>query len=597
MSHTIDHLINEPLPQRLVPFLKIILKPYRWRLFSLIVVALLWSIGICLKPYVVKLLLDIVTEVEPTKVVFAAAVPSVTYVALLMFDVILFRFYDYTCLNLTPHVKSNIIQWMAYYTTGHSYAFFQNNFPGSLSNKINDVARGVNDLINIVIDRFLSNMLALIFAIITFASVSSVLAYLLLIWIILFLIVTSFCGKKIHKLSHIMSESNSGVIGNIVDVFSNNMVVRFFSRRTFEKAQLGLSLKQYVQNDKAMQRYMLRLYALQGFSFASMLGLCLAYLLYARSQHLVSVGDFALILTLSLSIVECMWGISQDFSQFSERLGQVSQGLVMIAQPHEVADLPDSVDLVVTKGEISFKAVQFHYKLPKPLFDNKTVTIHGGEKVGLVGYSGSGKTTFVNLILRLYDLSAGQIFIDGQDIAALSQSSLRENIGVIPQDPVLFHRTLIENIRYGKIEATDAEIVEAARKAHAEDFIQELEQGYNTIVGERGLKLSGGQRQRIAIARAILKNAPILILDEATSALDTLTEKLIQESLEILMAKKTCIVIAHRLSTLQHLDRILVFDKGAIVEDGKHAELMAIGGLYAQLWNSQVGGFIQDESL
>lgn len=247
-----------------------------------------------------------------------------------------------------------------------------------------------------------------------------------------------------------------------------------------------------------------------------------------------------------------------------------------------------------TRGKIVFDRVKFHYKGTEPLFRDKSVEIAAGQKVGLVGYSGGGKTTFANLILRLYNVTGGAILIDGQDIREVTQDSLRENIAMIPQDTSLFHRSLTENIRYGRINATDDEVIEAAKKAHAHEFISRLPQGYDSLVGERGIKLSGGQRQRIAIARAILKNAPILILDEATSQLDSVTENLIQESLRELMQNKTAIVIAHRLSTLLYMDRILVFDKGRIVADGSHDELLARGRLYKNLWNAQVGGFLPD---
>jgi ATP-binding cassette subfamily B protein len=248
----------------------------------------------------------------------------------------------------------------------------------------------------------------------------------------------------------------------------------------------------------------------------------------------------------------------------------------------------------VDKGEISFKNVQFHYKGATPLFESMNITIHAGQKVDLVGYSGSGKTSFVNLILRLFDINGGQILIDNQDISKVTQDSLRENIGMIPQDPSLFHRSLAENIRYGKPHASDVEVIDAAKRAHAHEFIEKLPNGYESLVGERGVKLSGGQRKRVAIARAILKNAPILILDEATSQLDSVNENYIQKSLHELMAGKTTIVIAHRLSTLLHMDRILVFDAEKIVEDGTHGELLAKSSLYKTLWDAQVGGFLPD---
>ncbi|MDP3532993.1 MAG: ATP-binding cassette domain-containing protein, partial [Alphaproteobacteria bacterium] len=263
--------------------------------------------------------------------------------------------------------------------------------------------------------------------------------------------------------------------------------------------------------------------------------------------------------------------------------------------PIDIVDNVDASTLIVDKGQIDFDNVKFGYKNTDPLFDGLSIRIKGGEKVGLVGYSGSGKTSFVNLILRLYDIDQGRILIDGQVTKECTQDSLHEAIGMIPQDPSLFHRTLLENIAYGKPDVKVDEIHTAAKQAHAHDFIQNLPEGYQSLVGERGVKLSGGQRQRIAIARAMLKNAPILILDEATSQLDSVTENDIQDSLWVLMQKKTTLVIAHRLSTLLHMDRILVFNKGKIVEDGTHKDLLALNGLYKTLWDAQVGGFLPDK--
>ncbi len=278
-----------------------------------------------------------------------------------------------------------------------------------------------------------------------------------------------------------------------------------------------------------------------------------------------------------------LWYTMSRVDDFNQAYGKCKQSLIALMIPLEIQDSPHAISLKCEHGKITFNKVKFHYKGTEPLFQNKSIEIKAGQKVGLVGYSGSGKSTFVNLILRLYDITDGEILIDDQDIRNCTQDSLRDNIAMIPQDPALFHRSLFDNIRYGKIEVTD------------EAVIVQLPEGYDSLVGERGIKLSGGQRQRIAIARAILKNAPILILDEATSQLDSLTESLIQESLWTLMQHKTTLVIAHRLSTLLHMDRILVFDKGKIIEDGSHHTLLANNRLYKKLWDAQVGGFLGDE--
>lgn len=317
------------------------------------------------------------------------------------------------------------------------------------------------------------------------------------------------------------------------------------------------------------------------------------------SEHHVRPLNSYLVDIFNVAFVEALWMVMREFSQFSKLFGRIAQALETICVPAELPDTPNAKELVMADGgrggaAIVFDQVQFHYKGSEPLFQNKSIVIKRGEKVGLVGYSGSGKSTFVNLILRLFDVTSGRILIDGQDIREVTQDSLRSAIGMIPQSPSLFHRTLLENIRYGRPEATDEEVFSAAKSAHAHDFIERLPEGYESDVGERGVKLSGGQCHRIAIARAILKDAPLLILDEATSQLDSVTEQGIQAAMWELMQGKTTIVIAHRLSTLLQMDRILVFDQGKIVEDGPHQALLAQAGLYSVLWNAQVGGFLPD---
>ncbi len=399
---------------------------------------------------------------------------------------------------------------------------------------------------------------------------------------------------KLVCLSDKQAAAESGVMGELVDVFGNHSSVRVFSREAYEKGRMEPCLEKQRKTYEAMHFYSLKMMIVQGLLIAMMMGGGAYGLIYFYSKNLVTMGDFALIFGLSMEIGHMMWFTMSKVDEFNQVVGRCKQSLGALMKPREIQDKEGAGVLQCKRGEIVFKNVQFDYKGTEALFQNKSIEIKAGQKVGLVGYSGGGKSTFVNLILRLYEVSDGAILIDGQDIREVTQESLRENIAMIPQDPSLFHRSLMENIRYGRINARDEEVVEAARKAHAHEFIVRLPQGYDSLVGERGVKLSGGQRQRIAIARAILKNAPILILDEATSQLDSVTENLIQESLWELMQKKTTIVIAHRLSTLLNMDRILVFDKGKIVEDGTHGELLAKNGVYKTLWEAQVGGFLGD---
>jgi ATP-binding cassette subfamily B protein len=336
---------------------------------------------------------------------------------------------------------------------------------------------------------------------------------------------------------------------------------------------------------------------LRWFQYSAAMVLMVAMVGYALkiwADGALTVGEFSMVAGLAIMLIEAARGLSRTFLEFFEHTGNVGDGVSVFVQSHEIVDLPDAAELEVSHGGIVFDDVSFAYREGLPVFTHLSVAIEPRQHVGLVGFSGSGKSTFANLILRLFEYNAGSIRIDGQDIHAVTQDSLRRNISMIPQDPQLFHRSLMENIRYGRLDATDDEVVEAAKKAHAHEFIVLTEQGYDSLVGERGVKLSGGQRQRIAIARAILKNAPILILDEATSSLDSVTEKEIQRGLVHLMQGRTVVVVAHRLSTISHMDRILVFDQGRIVEDGSHQALLARNGHYARLWNMQAGGFLPE---
>lgn len=302
----------------------------------------------------------------------------------------------------------------------------------------------------------------------------------------------------------------------------------------------------------------------------------------------MSIGDFALVLTLTLAVIDIVWDISQHYMRFVENIGKCSQALKTLLVPHAVKDMPNAHPLVIKEGEIEFRNVCFSPEKERPIFKDLSLKIKGHEKVGIVGHSGSGKTTFLNLLVRLMDVDEGGILIDGQDVREVTQDSLHQNISFIPQEPMLFHRTILENIKYGNLQASDEDVREAARQSYADAFIQSFTNGYETIIGERGSTLSGGQRQRLAIARSIIKGAKILILDEATSALDSETEHYIQESLKGLMQNKTVLVVAHRLSTLLQMDRIIVLHEGKVAEEGTHDALLLKKGHYAKLWNMQL---------
>jgi ATP-binding cassette, subfamily B, bacterial len=568
------------------------LKPMRWHLLGFFIVDLLWSLDLSFRPYLIKMMLDRIDTTEPGAIFQAIGLIAAVYILISLAMSLIFRVWNIIRRNLVPRLKGNITEFMMQRMFKHSYTYYQNNFAGSLANKINDVSYGVPQVVEITFDSFIANFMAIIIAMMVIFTVRPMICLMFFIWITLFLWGSYYFAKKAHYLSDRASELRSQLTGKIVDILGNMNVVRLFANRRLETSHIKTWTGETVVAERAFDWVLIKMFAFQSLSFVVLQAATLIYLIYSREYALITIGDFALVLTINIYIVDNLWNIGHQFTQFSEQLGKVSQGLGIIFHDHEVKDRPDAGLLKIKKGQVEFKDVVFEYQKGTPLFQHLNVTIKAGESVGLVGYSGSGKTTFANLILRLFDVQSGVILIDEQDIKAVTQDSLRAQISLIPQDPTLFHRSLMENIRYGYLEATDQQVINAAKKAHAHEFIMKLPEGYQSLVGERGIKLSGGQRQRIAIARAILKNAPILLLDEATSALDSVTEAFIQKSLLALMQKRTTLVIAHRLSTLLHMDRILVFDQGKIIEEGSHRELLEQNGFYARLWQAQIGGLL-----
>lgn len=576
-------------------FLLNLVKPYKGLLSVMALVGLLWAFINTFLPYTLKLIIDRVVGFAGDKsVVFGAALPFVLgYISLWVGLCAIMRLLDWAKLKLFPTLRENILSGMFNYLNQHSYHYFQNNFAGSLINKIADMQSGVIDILN-TLDDLYAQTLGLCVALITLLFIHPIFSVILFGWVATFLLITFLFLKPIQQLSSDFAASRATVVGKMVDSISNIVNVRLFARHFDENQYIHRSVKDAVQKDRVMQSKIIKMRLFWDLSAIALLSLNLFMLVYMYSKNQVTVGDFAFVISLSISVLWNLWFLASQFVSFSEQVGQCQQSLSILSLPHEIVDAPHAKPLTVTQGEIKFKDVTFHYGEGAHLFKNKNIVIEAGQKVGLVGFSGSGKSTFVNLILRLFEVESGEITIDDQNINQVTQTSLREKIALIPQDITLFHRSLMENIHFGDPNASENELIEASKKAHCHEFITQLTEGYQSMVGERGIKLSGGQRQRIAIARAMLKNAPILILDEATSSLDSVTEKYIQEALAILMEGKTTIVIAHRLSTLSKMDRILVFDNGRIIEDGTHESLLAKEGHYARMWKMQAGGFLPE---
>lgn len=583
------------LPKNLLGFFIEFIKPYRTIFAGQILIQIFDSLSVSLNAYLMGKVIEQVSNFNPDihKSLWSTVIATIAMIISLdQINQIALACYDYLKLKSTTNIRADIIKSMFSYVQQHSYHYFQNNYAGTLTNKISDMAKGVTTVLEQLICPLFSEITTNIIAIISMYLVHPFFGIILAVWSLMYLLSIALFTKRILQLSSNFSESHSLCIGKVADSITNIITVKLFSRLNYERNYLKKYILKSKVKQKSLQWYMLKAKYLQGFLVTVLFSSMFFTLIYAKSKHLITIGDFTIILTLSFTVAHSLWLVSTYSVIFFENIGVCKQALSIINTPHEIIDPPNASNLLVTKGEIIFEKVNFSYEQGSRIFTNKSIIINGGEKVGLVGFSGSGKSTFISLILRLYDPFSGKILIDGQDIATVSQDSLREQIAMVPQDPSLLHRSFFENIQYGCLNATKEQVIEASKKAHCHDFIELMPLKYDSMVGERGIKLSGGQRQRIAIARAILKNSPILILDEATSSLDSVTEKKIQESLKYLMQGKTTIIIAHRLSTLYSVDRILVFRNGIIVEDGNHEKLLAINGHYAQLWNMQDGGFL-----
>ena len=516
--------------------------------------------------------------------------------SILILKIIRWSFYrlgEFTFDTLIAKVMARLKQGSFNYLIDHSYSFFANNFSGSLVQRVNRFTRSYETTNRILIYNILPLLISVIGSISITLYIAPFVSLIIIILVILFLgFNIAFSSWKI-KFDIQASEADSKTTGYLSDSITNNNAVSLFNGKEYEAKGFA-----EVTNDHAKKT--LRSWYL-GDSVDAIQALLVIvaeftvfyYIIKYWGMGLATIGTFVLAQTYIIDLAQQLWGSSGIIRKIYEAFADAKEMVEILETPYEIKDVPNAKALKVEKGEIKFKNVGFNFNETREVLTDLNITIKPGEKIAVIGPSGAGKTTFVRLIMRLYDLTKGKIEIDGQDIHEVTQDSLRHNISLVPQDPVLFHRTLLENIRYGRREATDEEVKEAARLAHCDEFIDNLPLKYDTFVGERGIKLSGGERQRVAIARAILKRAPILILDEATSSLDSHSEMLIQDALDHLMKNCTTIVIAHRLSTIRKMDRIIAMKDGQIVEQGTHTELAnKDSGLYKKLWDLQAGGFV-----
>ena len=496
-----------------------------------------------------------------------------------------------------------LIRWQAHrYVLRQSLEFFQNDFAGRIATKVMQAALAVRETVLKTADVFVFVIVYFTAAVVLFAQSDWRLSLPMIAWLAGYVGALYYFVPRLKRVSKAQADARSLVTGRIVDSYTNIPTVKMFAHTEFEDRYARDGMQPFLDNVHEQMRLSTKLItSLNVLNALNLFGVS-ATSLWLWSIGAVSAGAIAFAIGLVLRLKGMSHWIMWEVSGLFENIGVVQDGVETISRMRTVVDAPGAVTLTVPRGEIRFEGIGFHYgkdrdQLEQGIIDKLSLSVKPGEKLGIVGRSGAGKSTLVSLLLRFYDLEQGRILIDGQDISKVTQSSLRAHIGMVTQDTSLLHRSIADNIRYGRPDASIEEVMDAARKAAAHEFILKLEDqrgrtGYDSHVGERGVKLSGGQRQRIAIARVLLKDAPILILDEATSALDSEVEAVIQESFTSLMQGKTVLAIAHRLSTIAAMDRLVVMDKGAIVEMGSHAELLQQGGLYASLWARQSGGFI-----
>ncbi len=491
-----------------------------------------------------------------------------------------------------PRLQETIRMNMFDHIQHHSPRYFNERFAGSLANKMTDMTTQAELFLEQLFWPIIPAISTCILGAGFLWLINPIFAVILLLWTVVHVAVCLKFTSSISHYEHIHGQARTTLLGKIVDSFTNNFAVNLFYRFRQEKVIVESFQNEERKTNIDAKRYVekMRCFLSLFYFLATIVGI-FGTVIILWIKNIVTTGQVVQVFTTVWNFSMILWNVGMALPILFQSIGLMKQAYLPMKEESDLGDQPNAQKLVVKEGEIIFDSISFQYG-KKKLFVNKSVKIKGGEKVGLVGFSGAGKSTFINLILRFFHPEEGKIIIDGQNIADVTLESLRQQIALIPQDPILFHRTLKENINYGNPKSSDEEIIQASKLAHCDEFIQKKSLGYEAKVGERGTKLSGGEKQRIAIARAILANAPILILDEATSALDSITERFIQESLKHLMEGRTTIVIAHRLSTLSHMDRILVFKEGKIVEEGAHADLLAKGGLYAKMWNMQAGGFL-----
>jgi ATP-binding cassette, subfamily B, bacterial len=588
------------LPNRLWPFSLHFYRQFLWGCLGLVVFPILSRGAFASIAYATKRLTDTVLAMHsPAGEAGKLLLPFALFVGL-----VVARFaVDASAWFCSYHTRSPMLlrikEEVFAYTQRLSSSYFENTLSGKIAHRAIMLPDQVLLLFDMVVFDFLPSTAFFAFVAAFFYLASPAFFATAVVAIAIYFSVSLLVGRECTRRAVASNEAKAAVTGRMVDVLTNIRNVSFFANQQLEDTQLKRYTGEECDRRRASYRAVVRLRCFQYTMDVAMWVMFVGGALYAWVHGRIGAGDFVMVTALTSSLLQTANNLGQRIPEFYDQVGSARESIDTLIVPATVTDQPGARALAVTQGRIHLDRIAFGYELANGDLQRRVrnvvkefeLTIPAGQRIGLVGPSGAGKTTLMGLLLRMHDVAEGAIRVDGQDIREITQESLRQSIALIPQDTTLFHRNLLENIRYGRPGASDEEVELAARRAHAHEFIVEQEHGYRTMVGERGVKLSGGQRQRIAIARAILKNAPILLLDEATSALDSHSEQIIQSAMREAMAGKTVIAIAHRLSTVMDMDRLIVLDRGAIVADGSHSELLLGGGLYAELWRKQSGDF------
>ncbi len=569
-----------------------IMKPYKWWLLLMFQAPIIGAFYVPVNNYALKLIVDQISQNQNFSLQ-EIMLPVILFCASCIILEIGWRLANIADYKSQPKIEAEIINKSYAMLLSHNYQFFQNNLSGKIASKITSLRDRYVYIFDCIHHQVIWQVLSIFITLAIFFTMHFKLAIGAALWLMIFMPLMFFSKRKGLIYSEKSTAQKQKISGLVNDGISNIANVLFFSARNFELKHIRNANDDFVQLEKNRLRFVFLNHLVIGFVYCILSISVLFLLIDLRRENLVSIGDFVMVMSLSFYLIESTWGLLNNADSLIADVGNLKESFAIFQQNHQIFDLENAEILQVKNPQIEFKNLTFAHQKDKLVFDNFNLEIEPGQRVGLIGHSGAGKSTLINLLLKVFAPNEGEILIDGKNIANLTFDSLRENIALIPQDPMLFHRSIFENISYGKIGASKEEVIAAAKKAHIHDFITSLPNAYETLVGERGIKLSGGQRQRIAIARALLKDAPILILDEATSSLDSETENQIQLSVkEILEIKNiTVIAIAHRLSTLKNLDRIIVLNDGKIIEDGSFMNLLQKeDGAFKALWSLQNQG-------